>query len=77
MPKLFNADNGDYIGEISQAQLEFLVSEMEEESADDHDYYLDPDMLDVLEEDGAEPELVALLQKAMGTATSLNIRWED
>ncbi len=76
MPQLFNADTGDHLGEISEAQLEFLLAEMEEESADDQDYYIDLDMLDVLKEDGAEPTLLELLTKAIGKDEDISIRWE-
>lgn len=76
MPQLFNADTGDHIGEISEAQLAFLVSEMEEESAEDQDYYIDIDMLEVLKEDGADPALVELIAKAIGGRQDISIRWE-
>jgi hypothetical protein len=77
MPKLFNAESGALIAEISAAQLDFLRSEMEEESEADQDYYIDLDMLAVLKEDGAEPELVELLGKALGQTGEMTIRWSE
>ena len=77
MPKLINADSGQTIGQITEAQLEFLRSEMEEESEADQDYYIDLDMLEVLKEDGVEPELVELLTKALSGTGELTIRWTE
>ena len=77
MPKLINADTGETIGQITEAQLEFLRSEMEEESETDQDYYIDLDMLEVLKEDGAEDELVELLSKALDRTGEINIRWVE
>ncbi len=75
MPQLYNADTGAFLGEISEAQLEFLVSQMEEEHAEDQDYYLNPDLLETWREQGADPALLDLLHKAMAGAEDLSIRW--
>jgi hypothetical protein len=40
MIKLFEADTNTELGEISEAQLGFLKSQMEEESETDQEYYL-------------------------------------
>lgn len=75
MAQLFNADSGEHIGEISDAQLEFLVSQMEEEHAEDQDYYLNADLLETWREQGADPALIDLLGKAMVGKEDLSIRW--
>ncbi|GEM84387.1 galactosyldiacylglycerol synthase [Meiothermus hypogaeus] len=75
MPQLFNADTGALIGEISDAQLEFLVSQMEEEHALDQDYYLNADLLETWHEQGADPALLEMLQKAMAGKEDLSVRW--
>jgi CRISPR/Cas system-associated endonuclease Cas1 len=75
MVQLFNAETGEHIGEISQAQLEFLVAQMEEEHPEDQDYYLNADLLEAWREQGADPALLTLLQKAMGDKEELTIRW--
>lgn len=75
MPQLFDADTGAPIGEISDAQLEFLVSQMEEEHALDQDYYLNADLLETWREQGADPALLAMLQRAMADREDLSIRW--
>jgi len=75
MVQLFNAETGEHIGEISQAQLEFLVAQMEEEHPDDQDYYLNADLLEAWREQGADPALIDLLYSAMAGREELNIRW--
>ncbi len=75
MAQLFNADSGEHIGEISEAQLAFLVAQMEEEYAEDQDYYLNLDLLETWREQGADPALLDLLHQAMANQEDLSIRW--
>ena len=76
MPRLIRLDTGDAIGQISDEQLKFLVEQLEEEHDDDTDYYIDRDTLELLSDNGADPELLALLEKAIGDDESMNIVWE-
>jgi len=76
MPRLYNVDSGETIAEISDDQLQFLIDELEEETEDDQDYYLDRDTLDLLRERGGDPALLDILTKAMGDAEDLEIAWE-
>jgi len=76
MITLYNQDTDARLGEISDAQLQFLVDSMEEESTEDQDYYLDENTLDYLIGRGADPALVALLRAALAGHKSLTIRWD-
>jgi hypothetical protein len=76
MPRLIRLDTGDSIGEISEKQLAFLVEQLEEEHEEDEDYYIDRDTLELLSDNGADPELLALLEKAIGDDDSMDIAWE-
>ena len=76
MTRLIRLDTGDSIGDISDQQLAFLVEQLEEEHDEDQDYFLDRDTLDLLSDNGADPELIALLEKAMGDDESIDIAWE-
>jgi hypothetical protein len=76
MPRLMRKDTGDAIGNISDVQLKFLVDQLEEESADDQDYFIDRDTLELLSDNGADPELLDLLQRAMGDDDGLDVAWE-
>ena len=76
MPRLIRLDTGDDIGQISDEQLAFLVGQLEEEHDDDTDYYIDRDTLELLSDNGADPELLAMLEKAIGDDDSMDIAWE-
>ena len=76
MPRLVRLDTGDEIGTIDDKQLAFLVEQLEEEHDDDKDYFIDRDTLELLSDNGADPELLALLEKALGDDDSMDIGWE-
>jgi processive 1,2-diacylglycerol beta-glucosyltransferase len=76
MVKLYEAQTGRPLGEISDEQLKFLTDQLEEESDDDQDYYLNRATLDIFAEEGADGTLLALLRGAMGDKEELEIRWE-
>jgi hypothetical protein len=76
MPRLVRLDTGADIGQISDKHLAFLVEQLEEEHDDDQDYYIDRDTLELMSDNGADPELLAMLEKAIGDDDSMNIAWE-
>ena len=76
MINLFDNDTGAALGQITDAQLQFLIDQLEEESADDTDYYINQATLDMFEEQGADPALVALLRSCLGARDEMEIRWE-
>lgn len=63
------------IGTITEAQLQFLRDQLEEESPEDQDYYLNEVTLDAFAEAGAEPELLALLRRALAGREEMEFRW--
>ena len=76
MPKLTRIDTGDDIGTITDKQLAFLVEQLEEDHEDDTDYFIDRETLELLSDNGADPELLAMLEKAMGDDDEMDIAWE-
>ena len=76
MPRLMRLDTGDEIGTIDDKQLQFLVSQLEEEHDDDKDYFIDKDTLELLSDNGADPELLALLEKGLAGDEEMDIAWE-
>lgn len=72
---LSNKDTGIEIGTITEAQLQFLVDQLEEESPSDTDYWLNRAELEIFKESGADPELVALLEQGMGEAEDMEVSW--
>lgn len=75
MIKLLDAQTNTEIGEITQAQLDFLIAQLVEESATDTDYYLNVDTLDYFTQQGADPALISLLRSALGSRPDMDIRW--
>ena len=75
MPKLYIEETNQVLGEISDAELGVLFENLEEESAEDTDYYITLDTLDYLESRGADAKLVAMLRSAIGSSDGIDIRW--
>ena len=75
MIQLYDKETGASLGAITEDQLEFLVDQLEQESPEDRDYYINEPTLDAFEEAGADPALVALLRKALGEREEMEIRW--
>lgn len=74
---LKNKENNQLIGKITDAQLQFLKDALEEESNDDQDYWLNIAMIDIMEENGADSALIALLRNAIGSAEEIEIIWSE
>jgi processive 1,2-diacylglycerol beta-glucosyltransferase len=77
MIQLRDTERDRLIGTISEEQLQFLIDELEEESLEDTDYYVSADTIDMLEENGGDPELVALLRGALAGRHGLDVRWSS
>ena len=75
MIQVHDNDTGVLLGDISEAQLQFLIDHLEETSRSDQDYYIDAATLEVLTEAGGDPTLLDLLRRWMGTRTGFEIRW--
>jgi hypothetical protein len=75
MIELHDAERGTRLGTITDAQLKFLVDALEEESTEDTDYYISADTIDMLEEDGADAQLLGLLRGALAGREGMDVRW--
>jgi hypothetical protein len=75
MISLRDKDTGADIGTISEEELRFLVDHLEEEFSEDRDYYLNQTTLDIMEQNGADAELIALLRRTMGNRDGIEIEW--
>jgi hypothetical protein len=76
MPRLVRLDTGNEIGTITDAQLKVLRDQLEEEHEDDKDYFIDRDTLELMSDNGADPELLALLEKGLADDDEMDISWE-
>ncbi len=77
MPRLYIEETNELLGEISDAELQTMFDNLEEESREDVDYYITLDTVDLLESRGADAKLVAILRKAVGTKDGVDIRWRQ
>jgi len=72
--ELPDAYEREIVGTITEEQLDFLMQNLEEEFEEDEEYYLNPDTVDYLKEQGADAELMAILEKALaGTQDGVDI----
>ena len=76
MVNLYNSATAEFIGTISDADFAFMQQDLEEESLQDTDYYINQATVDWFEAQAANPALVSLLRKALGSADDMDIRWE-
>lgn len=73
---LYDSESGRQVGSLTDDQFQELVDAFEEESPVDHDYYVSVDTIHMLEEDGADAAVLALLRKALGEREGAELRWE-
>lgn len=76
MPRVTRIDTDAEIGTITDEQLKFLVAQLEEDHGDDKDYFIDRDTLELLSDNGADPELLAMLEKGLAGDDEMDITWE-
>jgi len=75
MITLKDKENGRFIGTINEDQLQFLIDQLEEESLDDQDYYINLATLDMFEQNGIDQELLKILKDALGSREDMEIVW--
>jgi hypothetical protein len=75
MIQLYDVALDTPIGNITEAELQLLLDQLEEESAADQDYYISAPTIDMLEENGADSNLVDMLRTALGGREGFDVRW--
>ena len=75
MIQIHDKDTGTLIGTISEENLQFLIDQLEEETSEDQDYYINEATLDSFAEAGADKALVGLLRGSLKGRTEMEIRW--
>ena len=75
MIQLHDKDTGTWICTITEDNLQYLIDQLEEESPEDKDYYINETTLDIFEERGADKALITLLRGALNGRTGMEIRW--
>ena len=72
-----DSDTDGVIGMVSEADLQFIIDQLEEESEEDQDYWVDRDTLALLADHGAPAELTAMLETAIGERDGVEIVWAE
>ena len=75
MIQLSDKETGAEIGALTPEQLQFLIDQLEEEHAQDQDYYINRATLELFEEKGIDAQLLGLLQNALGDREDMEIIW--
>jgi hypothetical protein len=75
MPRVVRIDTDVEIGVITEAHQAFLIAQLEDDN-DDTDYYIDRETLELLSDNAADPELLAILEKGLGDDDSMDIAFE-
>lgn len=75
MINVYDNETGDKIGSITEEELAFLQTNLEEEWLEDRDYYINLATLEMFEERGADAALLNLLRQGLRGRDEMEIRW--
>ena len=76
MVRIYDNDNETEIGTISEAQLDLLQEELIEESIDAYTFDVSGAAIDSLEMNGGDTTLIAMLRRALGSRSSMELRFD-
>ncbi len=76
MIELKDIETGATIGYVTEAQLQFMIDQLEEEAPDDRTYWLNRATIDMFRDNGGDPGLIAVLEAGMGEREEFEIEWE-
>jgi hypothetical protein len=69
-------DADDEIGTISDAHQAFLIAQLEDDDEDNTAFQIDRETIELLSDNDADPDLLALLEKGLGDDDSMTITFE-
>jgi hypothetical protein len=75
MINLRDKDSGKVLGSISEADLQFLIDHLEEEWAEDQDYYLTRSTFEMLKDKGVSKTLQDILGPVFDDREDIEIEW--
>ena len=76
MYRLMDIEHDNEIGVITEDQVQFLIDNLEEEGFEDQDYYIDPESVSFLAENGCDEELLTMLTDALEGRVNIDVRYE-
>lgn len=77
MIDIYNKVTNQFIGSLTETELQVLIDCLEEESLEDRDYYIDAVTIDLIADGRATDHLVKLLRTALGSEQGVEIRWQQ
>jgi len=75
MIQLRDKEKGTVLGAITADDLQFLIDNLEEESEDDTDYFINRSTLEIFKKKGTNKTLITLLENALGDRDDMEIEW--
>lgn len=76
MVRIYDNDNETEIGTITEAQLDRIQEELIEESIDAYTFDVSGAAIDSLEMNGGDQTLIAMLRRALGARSSMELRFD-
>jgi hypothetical protein len=76
MVRLYETGTNRLCGTLSDRQYEILTEVLEEEDLEDAECLISEDTIELLEDQGVEPDLLELLRSALGDKPEVAIRCE-
>ncbi|MGB8657501.1 MAG: galactosyldiacylglycerol synthase [Candidatus Zixiibacteriota bacterium] len=76
MIRLYDKGTGQYVGRITDDDLQFLIDHLEKEDPSDTDYYINRATLDLLKEEGMSEDFARLIENGMGGNDEIEIGYE-
>jgi hypothetical protein len=74
---LQNAETSEPVGDLTDAQLQFLIDELEEDPDDPQSYYITAPTIDLLRTAGIDTDVAGLLERALGEREGVLVRWSQ
>lgn len=75
MINLRDKDSGKVLGSIPETDLQFLIDHLEEEWAEDQDYYLTRSTFEMLKDKGVSKTLEDILGPVFDDREDIEIEW--
>jgi hypothetical protein len=76
MVRLYESDTNRLCGTLSDRQYEVLAEALEEEDLEESECAINAETIELLEDQGVEPDLLELLRTALGDKPEVVIRCE-
>jgi inactivated superfamily I helicase len=73
--QLHDVDSKALLTTLTEEELATLVDLLEEEDEEDHNYFINTEVLDFLEGEGADAALVAKLRELVGSGEGIEVEW--